>query len=92
VSLEKIREKARKHNTVVRKLEDAGFVYCSGLIFTGESFNRETCTWQPNSQRIGELVWEDDQWAVKPYTGFSHLLKDFCPPNQGGEGSGHDVT
>ena len=87
---EKIRAKAAKHNAAVRKLEDAGFVYCSGVIFTGDSFDRETCTWQPNSQRIGELVWEGGEWAVKPYEGFVHLLKGVSASVQTGGGENDD--
>ena len=90
MSIEKAREKVQKHNAIVRKLEEAGFVYCSGVIFTGESFNRKTCTWQPNSQRIGELVWENDQWDVRPYKGFSHLLKQFHRSDHSDEGGGRD--
>lgn len=84
---ERLREKAVKHNAIVDKLEAAGFMYCSGIIFTGESFNRETCTWQPDSQRIGELVWDGDEWVVKPYEGFAHLLEGVCgfAKNGGGE-------
>ncbi len=72
--VEELREKAAKHNVIVRKLEAAGFVFCEGIIFTGDSFNRETCTWQPDSQRIGELAWENERWIVKPYSGYEHLL------------------
>ena len=83
---EKIRAKMVKHNAAARALEAAGFVYCSGDIFTGDSFNRETYTWQPDSQRIGELVWDGDEWVVKPYEGFAHLLEGVCGFTQNGGG------
>lgn len=87
MTLEAIRARAVKHNASVRELEAAGFVYCSGEIFTGDSFNRKTCTWQPNSQRIGKLVWEGGEWVVKLYEGFAHLLEGACgfTKNGGGE-------
>lgn len=88
MSLEKVREKICKHNAIVRRLNEAGFVYCSGVIFTGKSFNRETCTWQPDKQRIGELVWESGEWVVKPYEGFSDLLEGICISDQGEGGGG----
>jgi len=86
MTLETIRTRAAKHNAAVRKLEAAGFAYCSGEIFTGDSFNRETCTWQPNSQRIGKLVWDGDEWVVEPYEGFAHLLEGVCGFTQNGGG------
>lgn len=86
MTMEEIRARAAKHNAAVRALEAAGFVYCSGKIFTGDSFKRETCTWQPDSKRIGELVLEGDEWVVKPYEGFAHLFEGICGPARGGGG------
>lgn len=78
MSLDEIRTKAARHNAAVEELEEAGFVYCAGYVFTGDSFNRKTCTWQPNSQRIGELVWDGDGWVLRAYAGFAHLLEGVC--------------
>ena len=86
MALEELRARAAKHNAIVRELEAAGFVYCSGVIFTGDSFDRETCNWQPNSRRIGELVREGDEWVVRPYEGFAHLLEGFTAVEGGGNG------
>ena len=86
MSYEEARAKIIKHNEMSRRIEAAGFVYCCGLIFTGDSFNRETRTWSIKSQRIGELVWENNEWVVKPYDGFANLLEQFCGSIEGGEG------
>lgn len=91
MTLEEIRAKAARHNAVVRELEAAGFVFCSGEIFTGGSFNRKTCTWQPNSQRIGKLVWDGDEWVVRPYEGFAHLLEGACGFTQNGGGENDET-
>lgn len=72
--VEKFREKMLGNLALIQRLKDAGFFYCSGVIFTGDSFDQETCTWRQNSQRIGEVVWVDGKWVVKPYDVFAHLF------------------
>jgi hypothetical protein len=86
MTLEEIRARVAKHNAAVRELKAAGFVYCTGEIYFGDSFDQKTCTWQPNSRRIGKLVREGDEWVVKPYEGFAHLLEGVCGFTQNGGG------
>lgn len=73
--LKKIHEKMSTHNAIVKKLESAGFIYCDGVILTNDSYNWETGSFHPNSRRIGKLVWENERWVIKPYSGYEHLFE-----------------
>lgn len=73
---ERIVEKCRSHNAIARRLEAAGFVLCEGRIFTGDAFNRETCTWNPyHSGPIGRLTWKGDRWVIEPEPGYGPMFE-----------------
>lgn len=75
MSYEQAREKMVKNNAVVRKLVEAGFVYCEGRIFTGDAFNLETCTWAPGHWPVADLIWKGGEWVVVPRAGHEDLFR-----------------